>query len=53
MWLDSFMSKRFAFSTLVGHQEKHPACEKIERWGAGTVMCLQLIPLTPHHLFLH
>jgi len=39
---------------LVGRQEGHPACEKLEWWGAGMVICLdrgadlhmaQLMPL--------
>jgi len=36
---DSF----FAFSALtllVGRQEGHPACKKLEWWGAGVVICL-------------
>ena len=34
----------FAFSALtllVGRQEGHPACKKIEWWGAGMVTCLE------------
>ena len=40
---------------LVGRQEGHPACKKLERWGTGMVNCLerdadlhmaQLMPLT-------
>ena len=27
---------------LVGQQEGHPACKKLERWGAGVVICLEL-----------
>ena len=27
---------------LVGRQEGHPACKKIEWWGAGVVVCLEL-----------
>jgi len=27
---------------LVGRQEGHPACKKIEWWGAGMVICLEL-----------
>jgi len=43
-----------ALTLLVGRQEGHPACKKIERWGAGMVICLdpgadlhmaQLMPL--------
>jgi len=39
----------------VGRQEGHPACKKLEWWGAGVVVCLersadlhmaQLMPLT-------
>jgi len=26
---------------LVGRQEGHPACKKLERWGAGVVVCLE------------
>jgi len=35
----------FAFSALtllVGRQEGHPACKKLEWWGAGMVICLEL-----------
>ena len=35
---------RFAFSALtllVGRQEGHPACKKLEWWGAGVVICLE------------
>jgi len=35
---------RFAFSALtllVGWQEWHPACKKLEWWGAGMVICLE------------
>ena len=35
---------RFAFSALtllVGWQEWHPACKKLEWWGAGLVICLE------------
>jgi len=27
---------------LVGRQERHPACKKIEWWGVGVVICLEL-----------
>ena len=27
---------------LIGRQEGHPACKKIEWWGAGIVICLEL-----------
>jgi len=33
-----------AFSALtlfVGRQEGHPACKKLEWWGAGMVICLE------------
>jgi len=26
---------------LVGWQEEHPACKKLEWWGAGIVICLE------------
>ena len=35
---------RFAFSALtllVGRQEGHPACKKLEWWGVGVVICLE------------
>ena len=31
-----------ALTLLVGWQEGHPACKKIEWWGAGVVICLEL-----------
>ena len=31
-----------AFTLLVGRQEGHPACKKLEWWGAGMVICLEL-----------
>jgi len=34
----------FAFSALTllaGWQERHPACKKLEWWGAGMVSCLE------------
>jgi len=32
----------FSASTLlVGRQDGHPACKKIEWWGAGVVVCLE------------
>jgi len=43
-----------AWTLLVGRQEGHPACKKLEWWDAGVVMCLgqdanlhmaQLMPL--------
>jgi len=39
-----FFSRCFAFSALtvlVGRQERHQACKKIEWWGAGMVICLE------------
>jgi len=30
-----------ALTLLVGRQEGHPACKKIEWWGAGVVVCLE------------
>jgi len=48
---------------LIGSQEDHPACKKIECLDAGMVICLeigannlymvQLMPLPPHLLLLH
>jgi len=44
-----------ALTLLVGQQEGHPACKKLEWWGAGIAICLehsadlhmaQLMPLT-------
>jgi len=32
----------FTLTLLVGRQEGHPACKKIEWWGAGIVICLEL-----------
>jgi len=40
-----FDERKFAFSALtllVGRQEGHPACKKLEWWGAGVVVCLLL-----------
>jgi len=31
-----------ALTLLVGRQEGHPACKKLEWWGAGMVTCLEL-----------
>ena len=40
--LTSFFSSALtALTLLVGWQERHPACEKLEWWGAGMVICLQ------------
>ena len=51
-----------ALILLVGCQEGHPACKKLEWWGTGMVICLErdandlhivlLMPLPPHHLLL-
>ena len=30
-----------ALTLLVGRQEGHPACKKLEWWGTGMVICLQ------------
>jgi len=30
-----------ALTLLVGRQEGHPACKKLEWWGAGAVICLE------------
>jgi len=30
-----------ALTLLVGWQEGHPACKKLEWWGAGKVVCLE------------
>ena len=30
-----------ALTLLVGRQEGHPACKKLEWWGAGMVICLE------------
>ena len=30
-----------ALTLLVGWQEGHPACKKIEWWGAGVIVCLE------------
>jgi len=29
------------FDTVVGRQEGHPACKKLEWWGTGVVICLE------------
>jgi len=42
-WVFVLLYNSFAFSAsmlLVGRQEGHPACEKLEWWGAGMVICL-------------
>jgi len=30
-----------ALTLLVGRQERHPACKKLERWGAVVIVCLE------------
>jgi len=30
-----------ALTLLVGRQEGHPACKKLQWWGAGMVICLE------------
>ena len=30
-----------ALTLLVGRQEEHPACKKIEWWGVGVVICVE------------
>jgi len=54
-----------ALTLLVGRQEEHPACKKIEWRGAGMVICLkwgsgaddlhmvQLMPMPPNYRLLH
>ena len=32
-----------ALTLLLGWQEGHPACKKTEWWGAGMVICLDLV----------
>jgi len=32
-----------ALTLLVGRQEEHPACKKLEWWGAGVVVCLERV----------
>jgi len=42
--LHLFVVQHFAFSALtllVGRQEGHLACKKLEWWGAGVVICLE------------
>ena len=36
-WCSAFS----ALTLLVGQQEGHPACKKLEWWGAGMVVCLE------------
>jgi len=43
-FVSSKMCRQFAFSALtllVRRQERHPACKKTERRGAGVVTCLE------------
>jgi len=37
-----FIKALSALTLLVGRQEGHPACKKLEWWGAGMVICLEL-----------
>jgi len=42
--MDEFDGERISFSALtllVGRQEGHPACKKLERYGAGVFICLE------------
>jgi len=42
LWNDSFFVPAFsALTLLVGRQEGHPACKKLEWWGIGMVICLE------------
>jgi len=43
MFLDNQMVKNgfSALTLLVGWQEGHLACKKLEWWGAGVVICLE------------
>ena len=44
LWFCLQITIYYAFSALtllVGWQEGHPACKKIEWWGAGVVICLE------------
>ena len=41
---NAYVILRFAFSALtllVGQQDGHPACKKLEWWDAGMVICLE------------
>ena len=40
-FLLALVSAFSALTLLVGRQEGHLACKKIERWGAGMVICLE------------
>jgi len=35
------MSAFSALTLLVGRQEGHPACKKLEWWGTGMAICLE------------
>jgi len=39
--IDSFYCAFSALTLLVGRQEGHPACKKLEWWGVGMVICLE------------
>jgi len=42
IYLSFFSSCAFsALTLLVGRQEGHSACKKLEQWGAGMVICLE------------
>ena len=42
LFITALQLKAFsALMLLVGQQEGHPACKKLEWWGAGVVICLQ------------
>ena len=41
LWNDSFVPAFSALMLLVGRQEGHPACKKLEWWGIGMVICLE------------
>ena len=45
IWVFRLFSSVFcafsALTLLVGRQEGHPACKKLEWWGAGAVICLE------------
>jgi len=36
-----FLRLYYMVTLLVGRQEDHPACKKLEWWGAGVVICLE------------
>jgi len=41
IWRRSTEGKYSALTLLVGRQEGHPACKKLDRCGAGVVICLE------------